>query len=295
MSQAQPHHTTLLNSPDEPREQRLAPAPAWRFADIAELLRYHELLWALTRRDIAVRYKQTSLGVAWAVIQPLATMLVLGVFFGQLLGMADRVGASTASRVPYCVFLFAGLLPWTFFTNAVQAAAISVVNNSSLIRKVYFPRLAVPASAIGAPLVDFGVSLVVLALLAAVFAVTPSWQWSLVPFFAIASAMPTAAVSVLLASLVASYRDVRHVVPFAMQLLFFVTPVIYPVSIVPAALRPLLALNPIAGSIEACRAAVLGTPIDWAGWSVSMTSSAVILIVGLAAFGRVERRLADIV
>lgn len=292
MSQAQPHHANHITAAHEPHELRLAPAPAWRFSNIAELIRYHELLWALTRRDIAVRYKQTSLGVLWAVIQPLATMLVLGVFFGHLLGMSDRTGLP---GVPYSVFLFAGLLPWTFFTNAVQAASIGVVNNSSLIRKVYFPRLAVPVSAIGAPLVDFGISFIVLALLAIVCAVTPSWQWILVPFFAIAAFVPTVAVSVLLAALVASYRDVRHVVPFAMQLLFFVTPVIYPVSIVPAALRQLLALNPIAGSIEACRAAVLGTPIDWAGWSVSMISAIVILIVGLAAFGHVERKLADIV
>jgi lipopolysaccharide transport system permease protein len=261
-----------------------------RVLPVGELWRYRDLLWLLAMRDVRVRYKQTVLGVLWAVIQPVVTMVVLHVFFGRLMGVAERVGESA-----YPVFLFAGLVPWTLFASAVAGTSASLVNEAALLRKVYFPRLVTPVAALGAPLVDYAIACGVLLVMAAGFGVGATWRVVLLPALVLSTVAAVLGVGVTLAGLTVSYRDFRHVVPFLVQTWFFLTPVIYPVSIVPERWRWVVSLNPMAGTIEAFRAAVLGTAIDYGAWGVSAGVSVAMLGVGLWWFARVERRFADVV
>jgi lipopolysaccharide transport system permease protein len=249
------------------------------------------LVGLLALRDIQVRYKQTALGVLWAVMQPLVTMGVLSLLFGGLLGVGERVGPW-----PYPVFLFAGLVPWAFFAAAVAGAGNSLVNSAHLLGKVYFPRLVIPLAAVGAAVVDWLVALVALAGLVVGFGVSPGW-WGvlLLPVAAGGVLVAALGVGVLLAALTVRYRDFRHVVPFMLQVWFFVTPVIVPAAMVPPGLRWLVHVNPIGGSIEAFRACVLGGPVDYAGWACSVGVSLALLGAGLAYFSVAERECADVV
>jgi lipopolysaccharide transport system permease protein len=259
--------------------------------DLRELWRYRDLLWLFTLRDIKVRYKQAALGAAWAIIQPLVAMVVLNAFFGKLLGVADRMDAG----VPYPVFLFAGLLPWTFFAASVTASTNSLVANAGILRKVYFPRLLVPVAAVGAPLVDYAIGFVVLLGMMLYFGVPLGAALLLLPLLVLSTILAVLGVGLALASLTVSYRDFRHVVPFLVQVWFFVTPVIYPPTIVPAGYRPLLLLNPMGGVIEGFRSAVLGQPLDVPAWAVSVVISAALVLAGLIYFQHVEKRFADVV
>jgi len=274
------------------RRTVLRPRHGWQALDVARLLRYRDLLWFLALRDVQVRYKQTVLGILWAIIQPVVTMVVLSAFFGTLIG--STVTGGTA-RVPYPIFLYAGLLPWTFFASAVTASSQSLLSNSNLIRKVYFPRLIVPIAAVGAPLVDYAVAFVVLLGMMVWFGVAPTWRLLLLPALVATTVTAALGVGILLAALTTAYRDFRFVVTFLIQIWFFVTPVIYPPSIVPARLRPLLALNPMSGTIEAFRAAVLGTEIPVASWATAAAAAMACLFLGLAYFQRTERRIADVI
>lgn len=259
--------------------------------DLGELWRYRDLLWLFTLRDIKVRYKQAALGAAWAVIQPVVAMVVLNAFFGKLLGVAERMDAGT----PYPVFLFAGLLPWTFFAASVTASTNSLVANAGILRKVYFPRLLVPVAAVGAPLVDYAIGFVVLLGMMLHFGVPLSAALLLLPLLVLSTILAVLGVGLAMASLTVSYRDFRHVVPFLVQVWFFVTPVIYPPTIVPAQYRPLLLLNPMGGVIEGFRSAVLGQPLDVPAWLVSVAVSGTLVLVGLIYFQHVEKRFADVV
>jgi len=268
----------------------LRPRRGWQRIDLAELWRYRDLLVALALRDVQVRYKQTALGVAWAVIQPLVTMVVFSVLFGQLLNLAQHTDG-----VPYPIFLFAGLLPWTFFSATVTASSNALVNNAAMIQKVYFPRLLMPIAAAGAPLIDYAVASVVLLGMMAWYGVTVSWPMLLLPALAASTVLPALGVGVLVAGLNVSYRDFRHVVPFLIQVWFYLTPVLVPVSVAPPRYQWLVHLNPLAGTISAFRSAVLGTPIDLGAWSVSLASSLGFAAVALAYFSRAERRFADVI
>lgn len=255
-----------------------------------ELWRRRELAWVLALRDLRVRYKQTFLGVAWAVIQPLATMVVLHIFFGKVMGMADRVGG-----VPYPVFLYAGLLPWTLFANAVTASSNSLVGNAHILSKVYFPRLLLPLSATLVPAIDYAIAFVVLAGLMLWFQVPVTIGLVLVPLLVLSTVIAVLGVGILLASLTVCYRDFRYVVPFMLQLWLFMTPVIYDLSFVPERYQWLMNLNPMAGTIDAFRAVVLNQPVNYAAWLVSTTVAVAILLVGLTFFAKLERRFADVV
>lgn len=285
-------HPADLGAPAMPalaaaHEVVLEPNAGWRALDPAPLWRYRDLLWFLARRDIVVRYKQTFLGVAWALLQPLLSMIVLSVCFGRFLGVAEK------TAVPYPIFLYAGLLPWTFFAAAVVAASNSFVANAGMLRKVYFPRLLVPLATLGAPLIDFAVALLVLLAMMVWYRIVPTAQILVLPLVAATTFLAALGVGTLLAGLTALYRDFRFVVTFLVQVWFFATPVIYPATVVPDRLRPLFNLNPMNGAIEAFRAALLGTPIDWAAWSLSTLVALACLIAGLIHFARVEHRLAD--
>lgn len=258
--------------------------------DPIELWRRRDLAWVLAMRDLRVRYKQTFLGIAWAVIQPLATMVVLHIFFGRVLGMADKVGG-----VPYPVFLYAGLLPWTLFANAVTASSNSLVGNAHIMSKVYFPRLLLPLSATLVPVIDYALAFGVLIGLMAWFGVPVTTGVVLIPLLILSTMLAVLGVGVLLASLTVCYRDFRYVVPFMLQLWFFMTPVIYDLEFVPQRYRWLMDLNPMAGTIDAFRGVILSQPINYASWAVSTTVAALTLVVGLVWFAKLERRFADVV
>lgn len=268
----------------------LADRSGWRLPDLAELWRYRDLAALLALRDIRVRYKQTALGAAWAILQPLVSVLVLTLFFGRLMGVADQVG-----DVPYCVFVLAGLLPWTLFAASVTASSSSLVNNAAMVSKVYFPRLILPLAALGAPLVDYALGLGVLAGVMMWFGLALPSKAVLLPLLLADTLLAVLAVSVALASLTVSYRDFRHLLPFLLQTWFFLTPVIYPVTIIPERFRWLLALNPMAGPMSAFRAVLLNQPLDVAGLALSLTVSLVALTAGLLFFQRAESRFADVV
>jgi len=257
---------------------------------LIELYGYRDLLIMLALRDIKVRYKQAALGIGWAVIQPVAMALILFLFFGKLMGLDAQVAPT-----PYLVFVLAGVLPWTLFESAVSASSGSVVANANIVRKVYFPRLIVPLSATGAPLIDYAIGFVVLMIAMAVLGVPVTGSVLLVPLMIASLLVGVFGVGVLMSAITVAYRDFRHLLPFMLKLLFFLTPVIYPVAMVPERFRWLLSLNPVGGTIAALRSAILGTPILYTDWMISTAIGLGALIAGLLYFQRVEKRFADIV
>lgn len=261
----------------------------WQPLGLARLWRYRELLGFLALRDIQVRYKQTALGTLWAVLQPLAMMVAL---VGLRRIMRHGTGESSGSEV---VFVFAAVLPWTFFAASVNAAAGSVVANAHMLRKIYFPRLIMPLAAVGAPLMDYAVSFAVLLALMVFFAVAPTWQLLLLPLLVATTLIAALGVGVLLAALTVSYRDFRYVVALLIQIWFFASPVIYSLDEVPARYQWLMWLNPMGGTIEAFRAAVTGSAVPWLAWAASTQVSILCLMAGLIYFGRAERKFADVV
>jgi len=256
--------------------------------DFGELWRYRDLLYFLTWRDVAVRYKQTALGALWAVIQPFTSMVVFTLFLGTL----ARV---PSDGIPYPVFSYLGLLPWTYFAAAVTRAGASLVGHAPLLTRVYFPRALVPLAQTLAALVDFAIAGLVLGVLMAWYALGLAPSALLVIPLTLVVAATAAGIGMGLSALNARYRDVQHALPFLMQLWMFATPVVYPASLVPERWRPLLALNPLAGLIEAFRAAVLGRPLDWPSLGVSVATAAALAALGVWQFHRVERDVADTV
>jgi lipopolysaccharide transport system permease protein len=262
----------------------------WHVIDLGELWRFRELLYFLTWRDVKIRYKQTALGATWAILQPLATMLVFSLFFG-------RAAADTSSPVPYSLFVLAGLVPWMFFANAIAAAGQSVVGSQNLVTKVYFPRLIIPMGAVGAGLVDFAIALVMLLIMMSWHGVAPGWSFSLAPLLALGLVIAAVGVGTLLSALTVAYRDFRHVVPFLVQLWMFATPSIYMQagSGSPSRLQYILPLNPAYGLIANFRQAMLGGGIDGYSLAVSGAVGVFLLLAGCFYFARVERDFADII
>jgi lipopolysaccharide transport system permease protein len=282
-----PNRTPRASAADPPRVV-IEAGRARNPIDPAELWRFRDLLYFLTWRDIAVRYKQAALGALWAVIQPLGSMVVFAVFLGTLGGMPS-------DGLPYPLFAYLGLLPWTYFAGAVTRAGASLVGNAHLLTRVYFPRVLVPMSAALAALVDFAIALGVLGVLLAWYGFRPGPGAVLVIPLTLLIAAAAAGVGMGLGALNVRYRDVQHAMPFAMQLWMFATPVVYPAAIVPEGWRPLLALNPMTGLVEAFRAAVLGRALDGATLAVSVSSAAALAVLGLWYFRRTERAFADVV
>lgn len=267
----------------------IRPRSGWQAVNFAQLWAYRELLYFLIWRDIKVRYKQTVLGAAWAILQPVMTMVVFNLFFGRLGGMENLVSA------PYPVFVYAGLLAWTLFSGVVSQAGVSLVNSGNMISKVFFPRLLIPFATAGTAIVDFLLSFAVMGFLMAGYSVAPTWTIVLLPLFVAGTVMASLGVGTLLAALVVAYRDFRYVLTFLVQLWMFASPVAYPLEAVPENWRLVYAINPMAGMISGFRSCLLGDPFQWDAIAVSMLSAVVILIVGLFYFRQVERRFADIV
>ena len=263
-------------------------ARAGRFLDLRELWAYRELLWVLTARDIKVRYKQTVLGIAWAVIQPVLIMIVFSIFFGRLAGVPSE-------GYPYPVFVYAGLLPWTFFANAVSHSSNSIITSTNLITKVYFPRLIIPLSSIGAAIVDFLIATVIMFLLMLYYDMPFTSNLLFTPLLLLAVIFIALGIGAWLAALNVAFRDFRYVVPFMIQIWLFITPVIYPVNLIPENWQWLYYLNPMTGLIEGFRSAFLGKPFDVVGPAISFTVAIACFIIGVWYFKRVERRFADII
>lgn len=254
---------------------------------VADLWRHHELLFFLAWRDVKIRYKQTWLGTAWAVLQPTLTMAVFALFFG-------RLGKIPSDGIPYPVFAFCGLLPWQLFAHALSSSANSLVTNQQLVTKVYIPRLVLPIASVMSGLVDFGIAFLVLLGLMGLYGITLTtavWALPLLVLLALAAAV---AVGLGLSALNVRYRDVRHALPFLTQFWMLATPIAYPASLVPEAWRPLYGLNPMAGVVEGFRWALLGRDAP----GPMLLVSAVVVVAGLAVstvyFLRVERSFADI-
>jgi lipopolysaccharide transport system permease protein len=267
----------------------LRPPRGWASLELRELWEYRELLYFLTWRDIKVRYKQTALGAAWAIIQPLFMMLVFSLFFG-------RLAKVPSDGIPYPVFTFCALLPWQLFAHSLTESSNSLVGNQNLITKVYFPRLVIPIAAVLGGLVDFCIAFVILLLLMAWFGLVPTLAVVALPGFILLAILTALGVGLWLSALNVQYRDVRYTIGFLTQFWLFATPVAYPSSLIPAQWRWLYGLNPMAGVVEGFRWALLGKT-QGPGWLllVSVLVVIILLVSGLYYFRRMEQTFADVV
>jgi lipopolysaccharide transport system permease protein len=273
---------------DETSTIVIRPSRGWVALDLRALWRYRELLYFLTWRDIKVRYKQTIFGAAWAILQPLFTMIVFSVFFGRLAKMPS-------DGIPYPIFAYCALVPWSYFAGALDRASNSLVGSSHLITKVYFPRLAIPVSAVMAGLVDFGIAFVVLLGMMLYYGFVPTIAALTLPLFLLLAIAAALAVGLWLSALNVQYRDVRYTVPFLTQFWLFATPIAYPSSLVPEQWRALYGLNPMAGVVEGFRWALLGKEPPGPLLVVSTVVVVLLLIGGLYYFRRMEKTFADLV
>jgi lipopolysaccharide transport system permease protein len=267
----------------------IRPSKGWMALKLRELWEYRELLYFLAWREVKVRYKQTAIGAAWAILQPLLTMLIFSLFFGRLAKMPS-------DGVPYPLFSLAGLAPWTFFSNGLTQCSNSLVGNANLITKVYFPRLTVPIAAILSGVVDFGLSFLLLIGLAVYYGVKPSANIIWLPVFCLMALVTALGAGLWLSALNVEYRDVRYVVPFLVQFWMFGTPIAYATSIVPEKWRVLYGLNPMVGVVDGFRWGMLGGssapgPLIWASTAMSL----VMLVSGAFYFRRMETTFADVV
>lgn len=275
--------------PDALGVLRIQPHTGWVALDFRELWAYRELLYFFVWRDLKVRYKQTAFGALWAVIQPFMLMVVFTLFLGRLSGIAPE-------GVPYPVFAFAGLVPWTLFAQSLIGSSASLVDASNLLQKVYFPRLLLPVAAIGSYLLDFAIAIVVLAVLMVYFGVLPTVTVLWILPLTVLALVTALAVGIWLSAVNVRYRDVRYAVPFLVQLWLFASPVAYSADLVPESWRAIYQLNPIAGVIEGFRWALLGQaapPVT--AVAISSLVTTVLLITGLVYFRRVERTFADVI
>lgn len=282
---AAPHLTTT----------HIVPPKGWQLVNVRELWQYRELLYFLTWRDVKVRYKQTLLGAAWAILQPVMMMIVFTIFFG-------RMAKVSSGDMPYPLFAFAGLLPWTFFSTAIANAGNSVVGSERLITKIYFPRLAVPLATVGAAVVDFAMALGVLLVMMAWYrmrgaAIHFSPGLLLAPLIFALIALAATGVGTLLAALNVSYRDFRYVIPFLVQLWLFATPTVYmqPAASASSQMQAVLLLNPVAGLIAAFRAAMLGGRMPWGHLAIASLLSVALFVIGCLYFRKVEDSFADVI
>ena len=267
----------------------IRPRKTFSLKDIKELWQYRELLYFFTWRDLKVRYKQTFIGVAWAIFQPFITMVVFSIFFGGLAKIPS-------DGVPYPIFVYVGLLFWQFFSSALSDTSMTLISNQSIITKVYFPRLILPVSSVITKLVDFFIATLILISLMFYYGYMPHLSGLLIlPLLLLITFMASIGLGLFLASINVKYRDVMYALPFFIQILLFLTPVIYPASIA-GKYSFILALNPMMGVIQSARAALLGTaPINWLLINISLWGTLVLMIFGTYVFKKTERYFADII
>lgn len=266
----------------------IRPPRKWVPVDLHELWTYRELITSFTLRDIKLRYKQTGLGIAWAVLQPVLTMLIFTVFFGGLAKIPS-------DGVPYPLFVFAALLPWTLFAEGLTRSTTSMVTNANIMTKVYFPRLIMPISSIISPLVDFAISFIILVAMMIYFGFMPTANIFFLPLFLLLALATSLGIGLWLSALNVKYRDFQYTVPFLIQIWMFASPVVYASSLVPESLRVWYGLNPMAGVIEGFRWALLGAGAPSAMVLVSLGMVILLLVSGMFYFRRMEQYYADIV
>lgn len=276
------------SSAEKPSVTVIEPHTGWRAVDFKELREYKDLFFFLIWRNIKVRYAQSSIGVGWAVLQPLASMLVFTVIFGNLVGV-ESDGAS------YGLFAFVALVPWTYFANSLNEGAASMVSNSAMISKIYFPRLIMPLSIIGARMVDFFISLGILGVLLLFYGVVPNSGVLMLPLLIIILTLSAAGLGLWLTALAIQYRDINYGMSFGVQLLMYAAPVVYPTSIIPERFQLLYAINPMVGVIEGFRAALLGTrDMPWDFIAIGSVVAVLLFASGVLYFRRKEHVFADV-
>jgi lipopolysaccharide transport system permease protein len=268
---------------------RIEPSRGWVSLQLKELWAYRELLYFLIWRDMKVRYKQTALGVGWAIIQPVFTMIVFSVFFG-------RLAKIPSDGIPYPIFSFAALVPWTFFAQGLGQASNSLVGSANLIKKVYFPRLAVPIASVTSGIIDFSIAFIMLLGMMLYYGILPTLNVIWLPCLLLLTLVTSLGVSLWLSALNVQFRDVRHVLPFLTQLWFFATPIAYPSSLLSEPWRTLYSLNPMVGVVEGFRWALLGTETAPGLMLIVSSLTALALLVGGAFyFRRLEKTFADVI
>jgi len=278
-----------ISLPPSEAHLSIEPPRGWAALELRELWLYRELLFFLAWRDIKLRYKQTALGAAWAILQPLLTMVIFSVIFGQLAKLPS-------DGIPYPIFTYAALLPWQLFSFALTNSSNSLINSQNLISKVYFPRLIIPLASTLAGLMDFAIAFLVLLGLMAYYHITPTMAILYLPLFLILALLSALAVGVWLSALSVEYRDVRYIVPFLTQFWMYATPIAYASSLIPENWRLLYGLNPMTGVVEGFRWALLG--IQTSGGSMILVSAAVVVVMfisGLYYFRRMENNFADVI
>ena len=278
-----PEYSDLESAPSVVIE----PRKGWRLIDLGELCRYKDLLYFLVWRNVKILYKQTVLGFAWAIIRPLFSMIVFSVVFG-------RLAKIPSDGIPYPIFSYAALVPWTYFATAMTGATNSLTGNANLITKVYFPRILIPTSVLGYTLLDFALGAIVFVPLMGWYGVGPGASIVALPVILAGVVLASLGVGVLIAALNVKYRDFRYVAPFLVQLWLFATPVIYPASVIPRRIAWLVDLNPMAGLIENFRACLLNRPLHAESLLISLAAGVVFFGVGFAYFRHVEDGFADI-
>lgn len=256
--------------------------------NLREIWACRELLYFLTWRDVKVRYKQTAMGAAWAIIQPLFMMLTFAVFFGLLIGVPT-------DGLPFLLFFYCGLLPWTFFSGAVNAGMGCLVNSSNLISKVYFPRVIVPAAAVGALLVDLAITLGILFGLGIYYGIHLSWNLAMFPVLILMTIVLAFEFALWLSALTVKYRDIRHALPFVLQLWMFLTPIVYPLSLVPGKWRWVMYINPLTGIVEGIRSVFIAQHFNWTALASTVVAMVVMLLLSVHTFRRIEKSFADLI
>lgn len=287
----------MPNTPDQLHEQYfghehvtiIEPTKGWRPLDLKELWAYRELLWVLMQRDLKVRYRQAALGALWAVLTPLMLMTIYSLLLG-------RLAKVPSDGYPYPILVFSSLVGWSYFSSLFNASCSSLTGSAHLISKVYFPRLIIPLSSIGATFVDFLMGLLVLALLMLFYGIGVSWNLLILPLLLLGVTLCALGIGTAFAAMNVTYRDFQHLVPLVMQVWFFATPVIYPSSLTSTSSWGwILQLNPLYGLMEGFRSAFLGREIVWPSIAYGLTVSLLLFCVGVAVFERAERRFADVI
>lgn len=267
----------------------IRPSKGWLNLNLRAVWEYRELLYFLAWRDIKVRYKQTIIGAAWAICQPLLTMMIFAVIFG-------RLAKIPSDNIPYPIFAFAGLLPWTYFSQSISRSGASLVADANLIKKIYFPRLVIPASVVISPLVDFVLSFLILLVMMVWYHVKLHWMIATIPLFVGLVMCAALGASLWLSALNVRYRDVGHAIPFLVQFWMYASPIVYPSSLVPERWRVLFSLNPMVAVVEGFRWGLLGKQNpDINSILTGIATSMILLVSGLMVFRRMERSFADIV
>jgi lipopolysaccharide transport system permease protein len=280
--------TSLADPVDEGVRPFAVITPSVPAISLRDLWGYRDLLYFLVLRDLSLRYRQTALGIMWALLQPVLAMIILTLLLGRVQGLRPE-------HLPYAVFAYIGLVPWTYVANAVTSSSNSLVGSSNLVTKVYFPRVVIPGAAVLAGLVDMAVALPLGGALLLYYGLPIGWTLALLPPFIALTALFALAVGLAFSALNVKYRDVRHVIPFLLQMAFFLTPVIYPPSLVPSRWRWALALNPMAGILDGYRAAFLGTPVETLPIMISIVVTLLLLYASARLFRSMEASFADII